>query len=117
METCAKYALTLRQRQCLEFIRDYQREHGITPSYDEMAKALDLKSKSGVHRIIHALRERRFIRVFPNRARAIEIIAAFPPRQTDLVAVWEASSDEERADFLFLVGSDLKRLIALGVRQ
>jgi len=66
--------LTRRQHQLLSFINGRVRESGVSPSYDEMKDALDLASKSGVHRIVEALEGRGFIRRMPNRARAIEIL-------------------------------------------
>jgi repressor LexA len=66
--------LTAKQRDLLIFIHQRLGESGISPSFDEMREALDLKSKSGVHRLISALEERGFIRRLPNRARALEVI-------------------------------------------
>jgi repressor LexA len=66
--------LTAKQRELLQFIHDRLKESGVSPSFDEMREALDLKSKSGVHRLISALEERQFIRRLPNRARALEVI-------------------------------------------
>jgi len=66
--------LTAKQRELLLFIDNRLNESGISPSFDEMREALDLKSKSGVHRLISALEERGFIRRLPNRARALEIV-------------------------------------------
>src|SRR3954467_4760618 len=66
--------LTAKQRDLLLFIDNRLKESGISPSFDEMREALDLKSKSGVHRLISALEERGFIRRLPNRARALEIV-------------------------------------------
>src|SRR3954449_13082672 len=66
--------LTRKQHELLRFIHDRLREIGIPPSFDEMKEALDLKSKSGIHRLITALEERGFIRRLPNRARALEVI-------------------------------------------
>jgi repressor LexA len=66
--------LTAKQRELLLFIQQRLGEGGISPSFDEMREALDLKSKSGVHRLISALEERGFIRRLPNRARALEIV-------------------------------------------
>ena len=66
--------LTAKQRELLLFIDDRLKESGISPSFDEMREALDLKSKSGVHRLISALEERGFIRRLPNRARALEVM-------------------------------------------
>ena len=66
--------LTAKQRELLLFIDRRLKETGISPSFDEMRDALDLKSKSGVHRLISALEERGFIRRLPNRARALEVV-------------------------------------------
>jgi repressor LexA len=66
--------LTAKQRELLLFIDNRLKESGISPSFDEMREALDLKSKSGVHRLISALEERGFIRRLPNRARALEVL-------------------------------------------
>ena len=66
--------LTRKQLELLRFIQEKVRESGVPPSFDEMKDALDLRSKSGIHRLITALEERGFIRRLPNRARAIEVI-------------------------------------------
>ena len=66
--------LTRKQFELLRFIHERVKEAGIPPSFDEMKDALDLRSKSGIHRLITALEERGFIRRLPNRARAIEVI-------------------------------------------
>jgi repressor LexA len=66
--------LTAKQRELLQFIHDRLKQSGVSPSFDEMREALELKSKSGVHRLISALEERQFIRRLPNRARALEVI-------------------------------------------
>ena len=66
--------LTAKQHELLNFIHERLSATGVSPSFDEMREALDLKSKSGVHRLISALEERQFIRRLPNRARAIEVI-------------------------------------------
>jgi repressor LexA len=66
--------LTAKQRELLLFIDNRLKESGISPSFDEMREALELKSKSGVHRLISALEERGFIRRLPNRARALEVL-------------------------------------------
>ena len=65
--------LTAKQHELLRFIQRRLEETGISPSFEEMKEALDLKSKSGVHRLISALEERGFIRRLPNRARALEV--------------------------------------------
>jgi repressor LexA len=66
--------LTAKQRELLLFIDARLKESGISPSFDEMREALDLKSKSGVHRLISALEERGFIRRLANRARALDVV-------------------------------------------
>ena len=66
--------LTAKQHELLRFIHDRLGKTGVSPSFDEMRVALDLKSKSGVHRLISALEERQFIRRLPNRARALEVV-------------------------------------------
>lgn len=66
--------LTAKQRELLIFIDQRLKSNGISPSFDEMREALDLRSKSGVHRLISALEERGFIRRLPNRARALEVV-------------------------------------------
>lgn len=79
--------LTRKQHELLQFIQNRLDESGISPSFEEMKEALDLKSKSGVHRLISALEERGFIRRLPNRARALEVL-----RQPD-----DAGSKQSRA--------------------
>lgn len=66
--------LTRKQHELLLFIHERLKESGIPPSFDEMKVALDLASKSGIHRLITALEERGFIRRLPNRARALEVL-------------------------------------------
>lgn len=66
--------LTRKQHELLMFIHERMKESGIPPSFDEMKEALDLASKSGIHRLITALEERGFIRRLPNRARALEVV-------------------------------------------
>lgn len=65
--------LTKKQHQLLLFIHHRIEETGVSPSFEEMKDALDLRSKSGIHRLITALEERGFIRRLPNRARALEV--------------------------------------------
>ena len=81
--------LTAKQHELIRFIQQRLEETGISPSFEEMKEALDLKSKSGVHRLISALEERGFIRRLPNRARALEVIRqpedAVPPPRAQLV--------------------------------
>lgn len=87
--------LTRKQYDLLKFINDRQRAGELTPSFDEMKDALDLKSKSGIHRLITALEERKFIRRLPNRARALEVIRmpdiAAPSAQPAQVAPFRPS--------------------------
>jgi repressor LexA len=66
--------LTSKQQQLLMYIKQHLDKGGVSPSFEEMKEALDLKSKSGIHRLISALEERGFIRRLPNRARALEIL-------------------------------------------
>ncbi|WP_439528657.1 transcriptional repressor LexA [Pannonibacter sp.] len=66
--------LTRKQHELLMFIHERLKESGVPPSFDEMKDALDLRSKSGIHRLITALEERGFIRRLPNRARAMEVV-------------------------------------------
>lgn len=87
--------LTQKQRDLLIFIHEHMGDSGIAPSYEEMKDALDLKSKSGIHRLISGLEERGFLKRLPHRARALEItrlpegyetantsnVMAFKPRQ------------------------------------
>lgn len=66
--------LTKKQRDLLNFIHNRVQRDGVPPSFDEMKEALDLRSKSGIHRLITALEERGFIRRLAHRARAIEVV-------------------------------------------
>ena len=66
--------LTRKQHELVCFIKDRLAATGVSPSFEEMKEALELKSKSGVHRLISALEERQFIRRLPNRARALEVL-------------------------------------------
>lgn len=95
--------LTRKQMELLRFIHERLTENGVPPSFDEMKEALDLKSKSGIHRLILALEERGFIRRLPNRARAIEVIrlpemqAPRPGRQRFAPSVIEGDLGRVRA--------------------
>ena len=95
--------MTRRQKQLIEFIGIYQDKHGISPSYDEMAEGLGLKSKSGVHRLVRALEEMGHIVHHHHRARAISIIKVDPTPEDagiyyHLVGICKASRDgDERA--------------------
>jgi repressor LexA len=73
--------LTRKQHELICFIADRLGETGVSPSFEEMKDALDLRSKSGVHRLISALEERGFLRRLPNRARALEVLR-MPERTT-----------------------------------
>ncbi len=66
--------LTRKQYELLMFIHERLKESGVPPSFEEMKEALDLRSKSGIHRLITALEERGFVRRLPNRARALEVV-------------------------------------------
>ncbi|HEX7874766.1 MAG TPA: transcriptional repressor LexA [Sphingobium sp.] len=84
--------LTAKQQQLLLFIKHHLERGGVSPSFEEMKEALDLKSKSGIHRLISALEERGFIRRLPNRARALEVLklpdglATLPTRTAEAAA-------------------------------
>jgi len=78
--------LTRKQYELLTFIDKTLRDTGISPSYDEMKEALDLKSKSGIHRLITGLEERGFIRRLPHRARALEVLR-LPENRDELPAM------------------------------
>lgn len=70
-----RYALTRQQRALLEFMRNYTIETGAAPSFDEMKDAMNLKSKSGIHRLVCGLEERGFVTRLRNRARAIQVVS------------------------------------------
>ncbi|HAJ83266.1 MAG TPA: repressor LexA [Rhodobacteraceae bacterium] len=110
--------LTKKQLQLLEFIHARTQVDGVSPSFDEMKEALDLRSKSGIHRLITALEERGFIRRLAHRARAIEIIRmpksmtfsnpSFEPR------VIEGSRPSRPAEAIDLDSSEVKSLPMMG---
>ena len=89
--------LTSKQHELLLFINERLNQSGVSPSFDEMRDALDLKSKSGVHRLISALEERGFIARLPNRARALEVLklpeSATPAAVAPRLVVPAASND------------------------
>ncbi|NBB70529.1 MAG: transcriptional repressor LexA [Alphaproteobacteria bacterium] len=93
--------LTPRQHELLRFIHAYVARNGVSPSFEEMRDSLNLKSKSGIHRLISALEERGYIRRLAHRARAIELLRA-PPTGYDLAATDAADAgrdgDASRAD-------------------
>ncbi|TPW31227.1 transcriptional repressor LexA [Pararhizobium mangrovi] len=95
--------LTRKQHELLFFIHERMKESGIPPSFDEMKEALNLASKSGIHRLITALEERGFIRRLPNRARALEVLklpdmqGGASPRRGFSPSVIEGSLGKETA--------------------
>ena len=89
--------LTRKQHELLRFIQTRLEESGISPSFEEMKEALDLKSKSGVHRLISALEERGFIRRLPNRARALEVLRQPEDSTTKQARPAPANSNEAPA--------------------
>ncbi len=86
--------LTRKQHELIRFIQVKLEETGVSPSFEEMKDALDLKSKSGVHRLISALEERGFIRRLPNRARALEVLK----QPEDVSSKAPARGADNRAD-------------------
>ncbi|MBO9454600.1 transcriptional repressor LexA [Paracoccus sp. R12_1] len=86
--------LTKKQIQLLEFIHKRMARDGVPPSFDEMKDALDLRSKSGIHRLVTALEERGFIRRLPHRARALEIVR-LPDALSGLAAPGPNPKDSE----------------------
>lgn len=100
--------LTRKQRELLVFINDRLAETGVAPSFDEMKDALDLRSKSGIHRLITALEERGFLRRLPNRARALEVL-----RLPDETAS-EKRPAERTADNVFHAGFNQRRTSGTG---
>ncbi|MBI1650725.1 transcriptional repressor LexA [Hyphomicrobium sulfonivorans] len=96
--------LTEKQKELLLFIHERMQDKGVPPSFDEMKDALDLKSKSGIHRLITALVERGFIRRLPHRARAIEVIR-LPENQTAPSAAAASTAAARRPDLSVIEGS------------
>lgn len=112
--------LTRQQKNLLLFINDRLNEEGVAPSFDEMRDALDLKSKSGVHRMVQALVERGFLERLPNRARALEVKKL--PTDSTLPVMSPATSSLMRSSprahaktpgFRVGLGSEMSSLIAL----
>ena len=89
--------LTRKQYELLLFIDQRLKEHGVSPSFDEMKEALDLKSKSGIHRLITGLEERGFIRRLPHRARALEVLKLPENRSGDAPVSAQLSLQESPA--------------------
>jgi repressor LexA len=111
--------LTRKQHELLMFIHERIKETGVSPSFDEMKEALDLASKSGIHRLITALEERGFLRRLPHRARALEVIklpqqatSAAPPqgRQTFKPQIVTG----EKAAIAPVAANDVRELSVLG---
>ena len=90
--------LTRKQHELLMFIHERLKEAGIPPSFDEMKEALDLASKSGIHRLITALEERGFIRRLPNRARALEVLRLPEFDCSRACALQEIRSERDRRE-------------------
>jgi repressor LexA len=106
--------LTRKQLELLEFIRVRIEGDGVSPSFDEMRDALDLRSKSGIHRLITALEERGFIRRLPHRARALEIVK-MPEAMERAVADGKAM-DAKTGDGKALAGSGFAPRVIKGDR-
>src|SRR5579864_8198988 len=104
--------LTRKQAELLRFIHERLKEQGVPPSFDEMKDALDLRSKSGIHRLITALEERGFIRRLPNRARAIEVI-----KLPDSVAHGISNGGRSRGFNPSVIEGDLGRVRAASVNS
>src|SRR5712675_1799747 len=90
--------LTKKQHELLMFINQRLSATGVAPSFDEMKDALDLRSKSGIHRLISGLEERGFIRRLPHRARALEVIK-LPEQSAAEPAVAASGGAAERSRF------------------
>src|SRR5690348_3756432 len=88
--------LTRKQYELLMFIHERVRETGIPPSFDEMKDALDLRSKSGIHRLITALEERGFLRRMEKRARALEVLK-LPDNMAETLRPATTRSQAQRA--------------------
>ncbi|ESQ75261.1 transcriptional repressor LexA [Asticcacaulis sp. AC402] len=113
--------LTTKQRELLMFIHERIKEGGVSPSFDEMKEALDLASKSGIHRLITALEERGFIRRLAHRARALEVIklpdqatTSAPPRGRQTFVPQVVESTRQFADTAKASNDDTRELPLLG---
>ena len=107
--------LTRKQNELLIFIQQNIRETGIAPSYEEMKEALDLRSKSGIHRLINALEERGFIRRLAHRARAIEIIRFPNASKINLAPSFKPKIiDGEQDSDLFSLGEEIFEIRMMG---
>ena len=96
--------LTKKQHELLTFINQRITESGVSPSFDEMKEALDLRSKSGIHRLITALEERGFLRRLPHRARALEVL-----RMPDSATAPMMATPAQRGFRPAVVNADFKR--------
>ena len=90
--------LTKKQFELLLFINERLKETGVSPSFDEMKEALNLKSKSGIHRLITALEERGFIKRLAHRARALDVIKLPDSMSTSLTAPSRATTPPPAAN-------------------
>ena len=122
--------LTPKQKELLLYIHERLQETGVPPSYDEMKEALDLRSKSGIHRLITALEERGFIRRLPHRARALEIVklpeaatagrrgatsSRFSPSVIEGGGRGKGFNDGDEEDAAYSIGIPMMGRIAAGV--
>ena len=99
--------LTKKQKNLLIFINEKLKRTGISPSYDEMRVSLNLKSKSGIHRLISALEERGFIKRLPHKARALEVIKL--PENAGAQDLYNNFSPKAFATFVASITLDPKR--------
>ena len=113
--------LTRKQHELLMFIHERIKETGVSPSFDEMKEALDLASKSGIHRLITALEERGFIRRLAHRARALEVVklpqqatTAAPAKGRQAFKPQVVEGDRPAAPPLPAVANDVRDLPILG---
>ncbi len=104
--------LTPRQHELLRFIHGYVTRHGIAPSFEEMRDSLNLRSKSGIHRLISALEERGYIRRLAHRARALELLRP-PPVSGDVDAAIDEGDNVIRGRFGRPSGSEVEGLQTL----
>ena len=113
--------LTRKQHELLMFIHERIKESGVSPSFDEMKEALDLASKSGIHRLITALEERGFLRRLAHRARALEVIklpeqatAAAPPKGRAPFRPQVVEGDRAGSGSDLPIANDVRELSVLG---
>lgn len=113
--------LTRKQHELLMFIHERIKETGVSPSFDEMKEALDLASKSGIHRLITALEERGFLRRLPHRARALEVVklpqqatTAAPPKGRQAFRPQLVEASEVPGSAPPAVANDTRELPVLG---